>query len=184
MTFRDEAALAGAAPIMRIFILLLSTLILSCGPMKPPPPETRQFSFNPSEYAKYEESGTGSIVGEAFLRTRGGDIKRGAGVRVYLIPKTLYAMEWLYLEQTLGRQMIPPVEPQLMKYVQSTVADSAGQFEFTNLPSGKYHVACEIFWSVPGITPGGTVYSRQTGGIAKADVIVQSGQKTKAILTQ
>jgi hypothetical protein len=46
------------------------------------------------EYAAFEQPGRGSIAGQAFLTTRGGDVKMGAGRTVTLDPATRYARAW------------------------------------------------------------------------------------------
>ena len=60
---------------MRPLILMLTAMALvSCTAQ----PLNRHAQFNQEEYTSYGGFGTGIIYGEAFLTTRGGDVKKAA----------------------------------------------------------------------------------------------------------
>ena len=74
----------------RILYLCLLLCTIGCATI----PKPRTVEFIESEYDPYAGSGTGTIAGQAFFRTRGGDVKFGAGCEVHLNPVTSYSTEW------------------------------------------------------------------------------------------
>lgn len=56
-------------------------------------PYTMQTHFDPSDATWSKQPGTASISGQAFLRTRGGDVKTCAGSKAFLAPSTPYTRE-------------------------------------------------------------------------------------------
>src|SRR5689334_7966802 len=60
------------------------------------PPLSIQAPFKESEFAPYEKKkkGTSSISGQAFLVTRGKEVKYQPGGDVALVPETSYTREW------------------------------------------------------------------------------------------
>jgi hypothetical protein len=134
-------------------------------------------SFTESEFAPYEASGKSAITGQAFLKTRGGDVKYGAGCTVTLLPVTSYTTE-IRQRATIAGEHIGPEDPRLNKYRRSTVADGSGNFEFKNLPAGKYYLSCPIYWEVAGYV------SHTTGGVVIGETQVGEGESVKVILTQ
>jgi hypothetical protein len=83
----------------RILITVVSFLLASCAA----PVASRQVVFNEAEFARYADSGNGSVIGQAFLKTRGGEVRYGAGNEVVLIPVTSYTTEHIQ-RATIGGQ--------------------------------------------------------------------------------
>jgi hypothetical protein len=132
------------------------------------PPYQRTAPFDPGEYAPYERSGTASISGQAFMKTRGGDVKYGAGNDVYLNPRTTYSTEWYEHAVKLQQRLSPPDE-RTEKYSKVVTADGEGRFTFAGLPAGTYYIACSISWLVDAYTyTGGAVSAVVTVGDAEA----------------
>jgi hypothetical protein len=158
-------------------LIAFTMLITACVAHQP---QTRITQFNEEEYKSYSGEGTAAIYGEAFLKTRGGDIKKGAGCQVHLNPVTSYSTEW-YERQIVGGQVLVFGDQRAVPYHRETVADSNGAFEFDKLPPGEYYVACPIFWEVPV-----GIYATMvpTGGWAHARVKVGPGERKKVILTR
>ena len=142
-------------------------------------PTTRTVMFNEDEFRPYAEKGTAIITGDAFLKTRGGEIRKGAGNTIYLMPVTAYTGEWIAHISMYSYLQIAPPDPQYFKYEKTTTADSDGRFEFTDLPAGQYYVATKIVWEVPS---GGGGLS-ETGGWTSAKVQVALGEKKKVVVT-
>ena len=139
----------------------------------------RQAQFVAEEYAPYDKTGTTSIVGQAFLKTRAGDVKYGAGNTVVLNPATSHSAEWFDLHIIGGKALSPPDE-RARKYQRLTVADGSGGFVFEGLPPGEYLLACLITWEVP-LGYGAT---QKTGGWAYARVKTEEGKQARAILSR
>jgi hypothetical protein len=134
--------------------------------------------FNEQEFAPYAKKGTSSIVGQAFQKTRGGEVRYGAGETVLLIPVTSYSKE-LWHASLPGNAPAPNFDARLKNYIREVTADGMGNFEFNEIPAGEYYVECSIFWEVAG--PYGM---EQTGGVAKKQVKVIESEKLKVILTE
>lgn len=130
-----------------------------------------------AEYTPFLAAGTGSITGQAFLRTRGGDVKRAAGSDVVLDPVTEYSKEWM-LRRGDDEKYFPasPGAP-LYKLVQrQTVADADGRFTFESLPPGSYFIRTTVSWYVPTLG--------QQGGVIRGVAVVKAGEESKIIITR
>jgi len=160
---------------MRIIYLLLISIFAAC--VTPPAPRARTAQFAPSEYSPYEGEGTGVVIGQAFLKTRGGDVKPGAGELVYLNPVTSYSTEW-YERAVIAGEPLAEYDVRAKPYTRTAMCDGSGAFRFERLPAGEYYLACNIFWEVPS-----GYGMRRTGGTARARVTVHSGEETRAIVT-
>lgn len=170
----DPLHLRPRRELVRKFVLLL-TIICGCAPAI----HSRLMSFNEAEYAPYSGAGTASIYGEAFLKTRGGDVKKGAGNKVFMNPVTSYSTEW-YQRQIIGGQILEQPDQRALPFFRETIADSDGRFEFQNLPAGEYYLACPITWEVP-IGYGNMM---PTGGFAHGRIKVEPGERVRVILTR
>ncbi|MFN0149619.1 MAG: carboxypeptidase-like regulatory domain-containing protein [bacterium] len=142
-------------------------------------PAARTMWFREEEYDPYRVPGDASIEGQAFLKTRGGDVKYGAGNEVVLNPATSYSSEWYDRSVVRGEALEAP-DLRATSFVRTMIADGEGRFRFENLTPGDYYLACRIVWEVPG-----SAFSQNyTGGIAHAEAHVDSGKTTKVILTR
>lgn len=136
-------------------------------------PYTMKNPFNEQEFSSYAYTGTASISGQAFLKTRGGEVRYAAGNRVLLIPATKFTQELDQVDQ--GRPMSPPKGTSLGKYVRSTTADGSGNFAFSGLNAGYYYVECGIYWMAGNSETGSTVRKLYQIG---------AGEKARVILTE
>jgi hypothetical protein len=162
---------------MRWFFVL-GLCLTSAGCMRPVPIQVvpRRAPFIPAEYEPYGRPGTATIVGQAFLKTRGGDVKYCAGEPVSLNPVTTYSREWWNVV-VLGRREIEPGDPRAQGFHRTTIADAEGRFRFPALPAGEYYVACHVAWEVPGASG-----LEGTGGWAASQIKVEDGATVEAIL--
>jgi hypothetical protein len=142
-------------------------------------PQPRHVQFNQDEYTPYGAVGSAIIYGETFLKTRGGDVKKAAGNKVFLNPVTTYSTEW-FDRQIIGNQLLTEGDQRARPYFQETVADSDGRFQFENLTFGDYYLACAISWEVPD----GYGHTSVTGGWAYAKVNLKAGEHKKVVLTR
>lgn len=136
-------------------------------------------AFPEAEYAALPKVGTGKVTGQAFLRTRGGDVKYGAGSEVFLNPVTSYSNFWYEQQMQLGQPLSAP-DPRLNEYVRTQQADGMGNFSFENVPPGDYYVSTKVTWEVPA----GYYSSSIQGGWIAEKIKVTNDQATKVMLTR
>jgi len=74
----------------KLLILFICLVISGCVTSAPRP---HLVAFDEVDFLPYAGTGTGKIIGQAFLKTRGGDVKYGAGNEVMLVPNTPYTSE-------------------------------------------------------------------------------------------
>ncbi len=179
----------------RIFLLILSIILLTIFACTPPPERKKlvfkkyETAFNEADFLPFSGAGTGKVIGQAFLKTRGGDIKYGAGNEVYLIPWTPYTAE-IYFKNIQNRGISPlerdhmeQPDQRYFKYRRTTIADGVGNFEFDNIPPGEYLLETSIYWEVPQLY-GRHGYMRTTGGAVDARISVKANETIKVILTK
>jgi len=158
----------------KVILLFLVLSICSCGPAF----HQRKCTFSEDEYAAYKGAGTSIIQGQAFLRTRGGDVKYAAGRTISLNPVTSYSTEWFELGIMQGNILSAP-DPRITPFNRTTIADGMGNFEFRDLPAGEYYIATSIFWEVPDRWG-----MQRTGTNVGSKKSVGPGQIIKVILTR
>lgn len=164
---------------MKTALLIFSIIAIATGcATAPSHNKTHQMitAFNESEFLPYAAYGSGTIQGQAFLKTRGGDVRYGAGNTVSLIPVNAYSKE-VWQASLLGEVAVK--DPRWIKYVRECVADGSGNFEFTKIPAGEYYLECPIFWEVPG--PNGLFRS---GAVVKSQIRIGDMEVLKVVLTQ
>lgn len=153
-----------------------TTVVLGCYTAPRPTP----LPFEESEYAPYAGRGTSTIEGQAFLRTRAGDIKYAAGSEVDLTPVTKYSTAWWYQEVVGGKPVHPDAKDyRAGMYNKHTRADSEGRFTFDGLRPGEYFISTKLTWEYldpMGLPPGGS------GAMLGARVRVDDAQRTKVVL--
>lgn len=156
-------------------IALQSAIIVlaGCAPKAVP----HNVAFDERELLPYASAAKASLVGQAFRKTAGGDVKFAAGELVELIPATRYVQEWWEVEFIGGRPLVESAEARakLDAHSHATRADGNGNFEFAQVPAGDYYVITNVSWFVPS-------YGQQ-GGKFGQKVTVRAGQQTKVILT-
>ncbi|WP_404991199.1 hypothetical protein [Cupriavidus pauculus] len=173
----------------RFATIVLATALAGCAV---PQPETRvvtlgaRYDVDAMNWAKNE--GTATIEGQAVLRTRGGEPKSCAGVKVYLIPYSLYGMQRLvniYGNDehgfiTVGEAMSRRVrfEPDVPAYkadAREQACDSQGNFRFDRLPAGKWWLQTHIVWQVGALNQGGSLLQA---------VEVKDGEVRRVVIAQ
>lgn len=154
--------------------------ILTVAGCATPRPTWTPMPFDEVEYAALAKEGTGTLRGQVFAKTRGGDVKKGAGNLVVLLPATKYG-DQRYQEEFISNKLAAVGEdPRYVKYAKTKTTDGDGKFEFTNLPPGKYYLLSHITWESPS-TSGGTELQ---GGRVFGKFEVKNGAATDAILTR
>ena len=131
--------------------------------------------FPVSEYKKLPTEGSSKVKGQVFMKTRGGDVKVGAGNEVMLNPVTSYSLQWYNASYKQGKP-ISQKDPRYDKYIFSTIADAQGNFEFTGIPGGEYFLVGSVTWEAPTL-------GWQGGYIAKR-IKISDGKVYRIILTR
>jgi hypothetical protein len=172
---------------MKRLICCIVVALYACGCETAVPPVAR-IPFPEEEYAALPKTGTGIVKGQAFLRTRGGDVKTAAGSEMRLNPVTSYSQQWYsvnyeayLLRQGTAGPVLGPPDPRLAKYILLTTGDGEGRFEFKNVPPGDYYLVTEVWWEAPA--GSGAYLVRQGGPIVKR-ITVKNGEEQNVILTR
>lgn len=153
------------------FCLVLFTLA-ACAPQ----PYVLHTPFDESAFAPYAEKGKAKVYGQAFLVTNGGDVKKGAGKKLVLMPDNPYTEEFLQVGDSNKK---PISDPRFGTYIKVAVADADGNFEFDGLPSGDYVLLTEIRWMVPS----DSIIPQYSGSELIKRFSLQRGEHQKVLLT-
>lgn len=146
-------------------------------------PYTIKSTFNPTDVAWSQQSGNSSIYGQAFLRTRGGEVRTCAGNKVSLFPKSAYTTEiYNVYQQKITHQVnyskVANRDPAVLVYKRETRCDVSGSFHFDNLPVGDWYVETRVVWEARssgyGLSPqGGTLITPvHTNASGNSEVIL------------
>jgi hypothetical protein len=143
-----------------------------------------------AEYRPFAVAGNSKVVGNVFLVTKGGDIKKGAARQVFLIPETTFlkarmnvednwysTFDWLGFsgtdQDTIARAW---------RHTRIAVADVDGKFAFANVPSGKYFVESQLFWQYLSCGLWGCK-NADTGAVLRKQIEVNEGAAVEMQLT-
>lgn len=161
-----------------LVIIFGFSLIAGCAHIAP---TFEPLPFDEAEYAALPKTGTGVIQGQVFGKTKGGDVKKGAGNNVILIPATKYGTQ-RYKMQVIGNQLLSkPEDPRYKKYAFQQIADSDGKFSFKNVPPGKYYAISHLTWEAP--SSNRYLITETQGGKLYKEVDVMNGQTVDVMLT-
>src|SRR4051794_4753231 len=122
--------------ILRAGVVLVAVGLLQACAAKP---KARQGAVNESEFLPYAGTGSSAIQGQAFLKTRAGEVRFGAGNAVYMVPATNFTREWYDRAVVAGENLAaadPDANSKIATYERHTTADGNGNFEFRNIPAG------------------------------------------------
>jgi len=89
--------------------------------------------------------GKAIITGQVFATTKSGEIRYAAGRVISLHPATTYATEYFHIQIVQGNDLSSP-DQRFVGFEKETVSDASGNFEFKNLPEGKYYVVADFSW--------------------------------------
>ena len=142
-------------------------------------------SFDEADYVPFAKPGTGSISGQAFAKTKGGNVRYAAGDKITLIPTTVYGVTWMGMmrrdiSSVLSYGNNPdyikhlPMDPRAATFTRTTFADAEGRFRFDELAPGEYLVFTTISW----ITSSTGFSDTFSGGFFYGRVTAENGKKT------
>lgn len=158
--------------------LFLTVLLFGCAaPVQKP---ASRMPFPEAEYLALSKTGTAIVRGQAFLKTRGGDVKTAAGNQVLLNPVTSYSLEW-YEKAYLPNRPLEDADPRIKAYIATQIADGSGRFTFKNVPAGEYFVTTDVMWESPTGYQGAL---QVQGGKVSKRIKVNEGEEVEVIVTR
>jgi len=163
--------------------LLVVGVILTLSGCMPYMQKVERMPFPEEEYLALPKMGTGTatIRGQAFLKTRSGDVKYAAGTEIFLMPVTSYSNQWYY-DSYLPSKPMAKYDSRYRTYIGITIGDGEGRFEFLKVPAGDYYLSAKIIWEY--VSGGRYPTLTLTGGVAVKKISVEDGQEIKVILTR
>jgi uncharacterized Zn-binding protein involved in type VI secretion len=164
---------------MRIVTIVLFALTLgACATAGSRAPVAWTSTYHEPDFAWADAKGTASVSGQAFLKTRGGDVKVAAGNEVQLVPQNKMTSEYVARAVIQGEELPTPDE-RARRHTRRTIADAEGRFRFDGLPAGNWFVISSVYWEVPQ----GRAIAR-TGGLVHAAVNLAEGQHATVVVTR
>ncbi len=146
-------------------VLVLTGCATAAGP--PPVPRPLRGPTDASEYAAFAVDGSLELRGQAFLTTRGGEVRVAAGRLVTLDPATTYAGEWF---RRFGGDVeefgVLPSDSRFGAARRTTTADAEGRFTFSDLVPGTYLLRTTVTWET------GSSFDDPQGGVVASVVTV------------
>ncbi|MCJ0804021.1 hypothetical protein [Vibrio vulnificus] len=168
---------------MRRILAIITIALLSACSMTSKTQIIERITFPAHEYEALNKTGNATVSGQVFMKTRGGDIKYGAGSKVWLNPKTSYSDQWYSVTLSnrfqvdgLGFKKLSDADSRLSGYIIDTQADGFGNFTFNNVPAGEYYLTSGVTWEAPG--------GSLQGGLVVKLVSVNDGDNLKIMLTR
>ncbi|MCP1220368.1 hypothetical protein NKW45_00705 [Acetobacter orientalis] len=138
-------------------------------------------AFDPNEVKWSLERGTSTIKGQGFLRTVGGEVRTCAGYPVKLVPYSAYTGE-IY-EASISGQLTAGIankDSASGAFRKMTQCDAQGNFEFTDLPAGRWFAETIVHWQVPN----GYIMSNQGGWIGSGIITTIPNKVTSVLITR
>lgn len=151
----------------RFVLLFLAILSTGCSVKQPEKKEnsiTIKNKFDENEVSWFKNKGNGTIKGNAKFKAKNGELRFGEEFRIELMPYALYTEERLgkiYKNKKSGfvylQDGIPKFTPDPEGYHETikTFCDKEGNFEFNNLPAGKFYVIAFMSWEKENVKNGG-----------------------------
>ena len=171
------------------FSVGLTGCLINAADYERPAPTVLPVDLTHDEVAWATERGENAVLGQALMRTRGGEMKTCAGLEVLLIPVSAYSAarienmfggEATGFAYNMGRAFTP--DPTAFHdSMRRTICDAHGNFTFDGLPDGKYYVIARVVWDA--VQGSSYIYTAQQGGFLMSRLSVTGGISHRVILT-
>lgn len=163
---------------MKNLLIVVATLgVTACVPSTPAPPPSPLVAFDPASAEWSKGVGTATVEGQAFLKTRGGDVKYGAGNTVLLIPNVPHTFDWYARITSTNPKSAGVLDDRASALIRKTTAGGDGRFKFENVPAGPYLILTTVTWET------GSSYLGTQGGFVGAPAQAVDGKTTDVIVT-
>lgn len=169
------SSLTKSGAMMRAFVVIVAVSLALSGCARTP--YTLQTQFDDGQMAWSKAQGAGTIKGQGFLKTVGGDVKTCAGSEAFLVPNNAYTQEMI--TGALKGGSLANRDERMSNYVRKTRCDAQGNFTFKSLPPGNWMVFTTATWGVPN----GYFVSRQ-GGMVLNELVLADAETKEVILTR
>lgn len=156
---------------MRITVLPLTSCALACvlaACAAPPqattqPPRIAGPAWSASDHLAFAAEGPHQLLGQAFLRQRGGGVVTCAGTKVMALPDTGY-FRALIINVRAGHAVSQDEleQARAARVVRSTTCDASGRYAFERMPAGDWHVISMVTWTTLRTNEGGALIGRTT----------------------
>lgn len=129
----------------RVFVgLIVLPLFGACegeGPVVP-----RRSVYRETEFSWVGKGGSGTVTGQAMVSLNNGEVWKGDGVNVTLLPVNSYNQEVISRRYERGENL-QNADPRAEHYDRDATADSSGSFSFHNVTPGEYWVGSRVTWN-------------------------------------
>jgi hypothetical protein len=105
--------------------------------------------FDAADFAPFAGDGPATLDGEAFAKTKGGELRTCMGETVFLIPANAFSISVINrfaFGTPVAKSWAGPAAP----YWRESTCDSQGKFTFAGLPPGNWIAYGEVRWRVLG----------------------------------
>jgi putative hemolysin len=134
--------------------------------------------FRATDFEWSQGKGSANISGQAFLKTRGGDVKTCAGNDVVMVPENAYTRELLTAARA-GKDSRGSWDARYQHFRRTTICDAQGGFTFREIPPGPWLVGTTVQWEAPGTS----YIANMQGGWLSQSVTTREGETKEIILT-
>jgi hypothetical protein len=172
---RDEATVEAEGRAIDALVRELSLVAARNHPRA----ERLVVSSSPHDYRALGSEGLATLSGQAFLTTRGGDVKLAAGRSVTLDPLTPLSRLWFARAGSkVEHYSAAPRDSLFLAARRTTTADAEGRFTFRGVPNGRYLLRSIVTWEIPS-----SIGLSREGGVVAMVVDLAAGAAEEVVLS-
>jgi len=165
-----------------VFLAIVAVLISGCGGNQV---KSKGYFEMPKPDAAnlepYLSKGTGTVTGQVFLRTKGGDSKFGAGEKVCLVPNIAYLSK---RKQKIREGYFVADHASWEKAFKCAQADGDGRFKITGLGTANWVAESKVTWSVTQCGRYTGCYESPQGGYITKNVQSKDKEEVTVMMTR